>query len=208
MFRVDEQAASPGFAMLLPYGKMRRPGTTPDELMVYHFHCRARSTVMEFERVHAPFLYSETKERKPQFMHLFRNDIYNRDPRVSFLSRAAAKDRHGNHQDPRCAVNASRFGASAGVDAAANHISDGNHPTSKNLWDNPERQAKIKTELYQYNIDGRESTWDVSCNFPHGEHELKFCYSTLVLMECSEQFTNAHTSLYRPCSTPVRTEAW
>ena len=85
---------------------------------------------------------------------------------------------------------------------------NGNYPKPQNLRDNPERQAKIKTELCQFWIEGRECPWGVSCNFAHGEHELKFRYSTLLLMEGSGQIANAYTFLCRPCLTFVSTGAW
>jgi hypothetical protein len=113
------------------------------------------------------------------------------------------------HQAPRSAA-AARFGspeefAPRGWEAQAEEV---NHPTPQNLRDNPERQAKVKTEMCQYYIDGRECPWGQNCNFAHGEHELKFRYSTLLLMESSGQISNAYTYLCRPCLTFVSTGAW
>lgn len=85
---------------------------------------------------------------------------------------------------------------------------EGNHPTPQNLRDNPERAAKIKTELCQFWIEGKKCPWGINCNFAHGEEELKFRYSTLLLMEGSGQIANAYTYLCRPCLTFVSTGAW
>lgn len=46
------------------------------------------------------------------------------------------------------------------------------------------------------------------CNYAHGEHELKFKYSTLLLMEKAGQISNAKTHLSRPCFTWVSTGHW
>ena len=86
-------------------------------------------------------------------MHLCRNELSTRDPKISFTFHA--DDRRGDHQDPRCAVNAARFCVSAGVDAKVNHTWDGNNPTPTILWDNLERQV----ELWQYYFDGWECPW-------------------------------------------------
>ncbi|KAL7520235.1 hypothetical protein ACHAWX_004968 [Stephanocyclus meneghinianus] len=203
-----EQAVGLGFETPRRFGYMRIPDTMPEILTDPHFLRRTSPTsVLEFERVHEPLPACETTERIMEYIHHYSTGHNVRDPRISFAASADSKDRHHDHQDPRGAVNAARFGVSAGGDAAANHISDGNHPTPQNLRDNPERQAKIKTELCQYYIDGRECPWGVSCNFAHGEHELKFRYSTLLLMESSGQIPNAYTYLCRPCLTFVSTGA-
>ena len=86
--------------------------------------------------------------------------------------------------------------------------SNNNHPTPQNLRDNPERLAKIKTELCHYWQNSNVCPWGTNCNYAHGEHELKFRYSTLLLMESSGQIPNAFTYLARPCSTWVTTGAW
>lgn len=207
MFRFDKQAAPPGFVTPLSYGKMRRPGTVPEVLMDCRFLCRTRSTsVIKFERVHVPSSFSETEEHTPQYMHLCRNELSTRDPKISFTFHV--DNRRGDHQDPRCAVNAARFCVSAEVDAAANHTWDDNNPTPTILWDNLERQVKFKTELWKYYFDGWECPWYVICNFVLGEHELQFCYSTLLLMESSEEIAKAYNYLCRPCLKSVCTGAW
>ena len=81
-------------------------------------------------------------------------------------------------------------------------------PTPQNLKDNPERLAKVKTEMCRYYEQGIECPWGYRCNYAHGEHELKFRYSTLILMESAGQISNAATYLVRPCLTWVATGAW
>ncbi|KAL7537243.1 hypothetical protein ACHAXR_007688 [Thalassiosira sp. AJA248-18] len=85
----------------------------------------------------------------------------------------------------------------------------GNHPTPQNLRDNPERMAKVKTEMCHYYEDGsaKKCPWGANCNYAHGKHELKFRYTTLCLMESSGQIANATTHLVRPCMTWVSTGA-
>ncbi|KAL7461607.1 hypothetical protein ACHAXS_002024, partial [Conticribra weissflogii] len=78
-------------------------------------------------------------------------------------------------------------------------------PTPQNLADNPERLAKVKTELCAYYEKGKRCPWGDRCNYAHGEHELKFKYSTLILMEKAGQIANAKTHLSRPCFTWVST---
>lgn len=123
------------------------------------------------------------------------------NPKISFTFHADEEDRRGDHQDPRCAINAARFFISAEVYAATNLTWDGNHPTPKILWDNPERQVKFKTELWQYYIDGWEYPWYVICNFVL--HELKFC----LLMESSAEIAKAYNYLCRPGFKSVSTGA-
>ncbi|KAL3816379.1 hypothetical protein ACHAXA_000457 [Cyclostephanos tholiformis] len=86
--------------------------------------------------------------------------------------------------------------------------SDG-HPTPQNLRDNPERLAKVKTEMCHYFEEGgaRACPFGANCNYAHGKEELKFRYTTLRLMESSGQIVNAKTYLARPCITWVSTGA-
>ncbi|KAL7554600.1 hypothetical protein ACHAWF_018087 [Thalassiosira exigua] len=83
----------------------------------------------------------------------------------------------------------------------------GGRNTPQNLRDNPERQAKVKTELCHFYEEGKECPWGDLCNYAHGKHELKFKYTSLYLMESSGQIANAQTYLARPCMTWVCTGA-
>lgn len=151
------------------------------------------TSVVEFERVHAPApACAKVNHRPMAAMYQY--------PEVS-----SPMDRKSTHHgDVAC------YGGERDDHFPPVYKSDaeGNHPTPQNLRDNPERQAKIKTELCQFWIEGKECPWDANCNFAHGEHELKFRYSTLLLMEGSGQIANAYTYLCRPCLTFVSTGAW
>ena len=160
------------------------------------YHRRTSPTsVVEFERTHAstPAGARDMKKRPTALMHQY-------DPAVSRPMAQGksihqgilhAATRYDDHMSSYCKSDC-----------------DGNHPTPQNLRDNPERQAKIKTELCQFWIDKKPCPWGVNCNFAHGEHDLKFRYSTLLLMEESGQISNAYTYLCRPCLTFVSTGAW
>ena len=150
------------------------------------------TSVMEFERVHAPSPAGARVNHRPMAAMYHYSEVPSPMARRSTHHGGAA--RYGGERDVHTPV----FKSDA----------DGNHPTPQNLRDNPERQAKIKTELCQFWIEGKECPWGVNCNFAHGEHELKFRYSTLLLMEGSGQIANAYTYLCRPCLTFVSTGAW
>eukprot|EP00984_Skeletonema_dohrnii_P032218 scaffold25888_cov174-Skeletonema_dohrnii-CCMP3373.AAC.1 len=82
-------------------------------------------------------------------------------------------------------------------------------PTPQNLKDNPERLAKVKTEMCRYYELGglKNCPWGDKCNYAHGKHELKFNHTTVELMERSGQIANAKTYLSRPCMTWISTGA-
>ena len=82
-------------------------------------------------------------------------------------------------------------------------------PTPQNLRDNPERLAKVKTEMCHFFEEGGSEAcpFGSNCNYAHGKDELKFRYPTLRLMESSGQIVNANTYLARPCMTWVSTGA-
>ncbi|KAL7542681.1 hypothetical protein ACHAXR_011986 [Thalassiosira sp. AJA248-18] len=93
-------------------------------------------------------------------------------------------------------------------------------PTPQNIKDNPERLARVKTEMCSYfENDGAESCpYGKNCeltgnllaknrHYAHGKHELKFRCTTLKLMESTGQIVNANTYLARPCMTWVSTGA-
>jgi len=86
---------------------------------------------------------------------------------------------------------------------------DGHRPTPQNLRDNPERQAKFKSEMCHYYEAGGagKCPFGANCNYAHGKHELKSRYTTLTLMESSGQILNAKTYLSRPCMNWVSTGA-
>eukprot|EP00985_Skeletonema_marinoi_P003822 scaffold1665_cov135-Skeletonema_marinoi.AAC.2 len=82
-------------------------------------------------------------------------------------------------------------------------------PTPQNLKDNPERLAKVKTEMCRYYELGglKNCPWGDKCNYAHGKLELKFNHTTLTLMERSGQIANAKTYLSRPCMIWISTGA-
>eukprot|EP00985_Skeletonema_marinoi_P021859 scaffold13642_cov86-Skeletonema_marinoi.AAC.1 len=82
-------------------------------------------------------------------------------------------------------------------------------PTPQNLKDNPERLAKVKTEMCRYYELGglKNCPWGDKCNYAHDKLELKFNHTTLTLMERSGQIANAKTFLSHPCMTWISTGA-
>jgi len=114
----------------------------------------------------------------------------------------------------RNSSRSSNHGSGIAADDLAERSSYGNgdntrHPTPQNLRDNPERHAKVKTEIcHFYEVGGAQMCpWGAACNYAHGKQELKFRYTTLRLMESSGQIANARTYLARPCMTWVSTGA-
>ena len=189
----NEAVAPPNFSFQTPrrHNNVLMPPSASDAMIDRSYHRRTSPTsVVEFERVNAPVPAAAATERKMAALYHYGHDFTH--PEVSSpMARRSIHQEHGEHMPSYGKADA-----------------DGNYPTPQNLRDNPERQAKVKTELCQFWIDGKECPWGINCNFAHGEHELKFRYSTLLLMEGSGQIANAYTYLCRPCPTFVSTGAW
>ena len=89
--------------------------------------------------------------------------------------------------------------------------SDGSSTSSKhhlpqNLKGDPQRQARVKTELCLKYAKNLECPFWPNCNFAHGEHELK--YKKLFELQKAGLVEDVSTYRCHPCASWVATGAW
>jgi hypothetical protein len=76
----------------------------------------------------------------------------------------------------------------------------------QNLKGDPQRQAKVKTELCIHYLNGTPCPFGDKCNYAHGEEELK--YTTLWELQQAGLINDVHTYRTHPCLSWVSTGAW
>ena len=76
----------------------------------------------------------------------------------------------------------------------------------QNLKGDPQRQAKVKTELCVHYLNGSSCPFGDKCNYAHGEEELR--YTRLCELQQAGLINDVHKYRSHPCLSWVSTGAW